>query len=81
MDHLGKYSLGRHDAFSHLLIDLAMRMAFLPDLRHLQDHVIALESRSYRKIPEIISFHHQILPKGSGFHPRSLLVKCIYLLR
>ena len=68
MEYPRKNALSRHDAVTHLLEDCTALVAFLSDLRHLKNHIVAAESGSYRKVCKIKTFHYQIFPQR--LHPQ-----------
>ena len=70
----------RHDAVAHLLEDRAALVAFLSDLRHLKNYIVAAESGSYRKVCKIKTFHYQIFPKGSILNLRTSCTKLLDLV-
>ena len=72
MDHASmknsrKNALSRHDAVAHLLEDCAAVMAFLADLRHLKNYIVASKFRSHRKFGKIKTFDYQVFSKSTVF--------------
>ena len=80
MEYPRKNALSRHDAVTHLLEDRTALVAFLSDLRHLKNHIVAAESGSYRKVCKIKTFHYQIFPKGSILNFRTSCTKLLDLI-
>ena len=80
MKHPRKHSIGRHNAFPHLLKDLAPVMAFFPDLGHLELHIAAPELRPDFHLRKIISAHDKIFPERSVCHARPLSVELLNCL-
>ena len=60
--------------------DCTALVAFLSDLRHLKNHIVAAESGSYRKVCKIKTFHYQIFPKGSILNFRTSCTKLLDLI-
>ena len=59
--HSGEHALGRHDAFAHGLKDLAVAVAFLADLRQLQQHLVAGKTGTDGQSGQVDAIHYQIL--------------------
>ena len=75
-----KKAISHKEAVTHLLEDRTALVAFLSDLRHLKNHIVAAESGSYRKVCKIKTFHYQIFPKGSILNFRTSCTKLLDLI-
>lgn len=74
-------ALARHDAISHLLEDLAVAVAFLPDLRDLEEHLPAAQPRAYRQLLEPEALRHDILAEGPERHLRTAAAEVLDFLQ
>ena len=58
-----KYTLPGHNAGSHLMVDLAVGMTLLADLRQLEDDAACIEARTHGKHAKVDAFYEDILAK------------------
>ena len=65
-----KNALARHDAVADLMIDLAVAMALLADLRDLKEYVAHAQARSDRQFLEPESLGDEVFPERAEVHIR-----------
>ena len=86
MDHslledLRENSLARHDAVTHLVVDSAMAVTLLSDLREAEQRAAYTNLRTDGDRPEIKTFHDEIFAESTEIDICSLFAKLFYLLK
>lgn len=69
--------LGRHDTFSHLVIDRTVAVTVLANLCDLQQHAATLQPCAYRKYFQRNALYSQIFSKGSRIDISAFSSECI----